>query len=119
MSLSLGSILVALLALTHVATPAEKQPSPPQTVADHLVAAKAYRETAASARRDAESHQTMIDRYLYHPSRRAGAYQDDVRWYLDHCRRFIEQSNALAATAIELARYHEKQAEKLRKARAR
>lgn len=115
-----SSMVVALslmaLLVGPSATAAEHDPPiSPSSVVEHRAAAKSYREKAAGARREAELHQTMIDRYLNWPGQKAGVVQDADRWFIEHCRKFVEQANALATTAAALASYHEKQAEKLAK----
>lgn len=97
---------------------AAKDPSPPRTVEEHLATARSYKEKAESAHHNAELHRTMIERYFYYPGGKAGVIQETDKWYLDHCQRFIDQANALATTASDLAGYHEKKADELKKKKA-
>ena len=87
----------------------------PSTMAEHRAAAKSYKEKADSARRDAELHRTMLDRYFNWPNRKAGVVQEDDKWFIEHCRKFIEQASDLATTATALGAFHEKKAEALAK----
>lgn len=63
-------------------------PKPPSTVAEPGAAARSYGE-------------------------KADVIQESDRWFIEHCRKFVEKGNALAATATALAGHHDRPAEQL------
>jgi hypothetical protein len=78
----------------------------PNTAAEHLGAAREYRERAAAAHVEAERHRT-----LGHGSS-PGAGQVDQGFEL-HCQKLAAAAEHLSETEIELAVYHEEQARTL------
>jgi hypothetical protein len=78
----------------------------PSTAADHLGAAREYRERAAAAHVEAERHRT-----LGHGSSPDGGRLD--QGFELHCQKLAAAAEHLSETEIELAVYHEEQARTL------
>lgn len=110
--LSIALFAFALLGLGSFASADSPPPPKAKTAQEHRTEAKAYRDKAENYRGEGRKHQMMLEHYLNPgpPYGKGGVVQEDDKWMIQHCNRFIEQANALAATAEELAKGHDKAA---------
>lgn len=86
----------------------------PKTPQEHRAMAEMYRQKAAEARKDAESHRKMLADYKkssYQP--KSSIEAGDIKKMRLHCERYIKAAEALAAEAGELVKFHELRAKEL------
>ncbi len=90
----------------------------PQTAEEHRAMAKSYRAKAITYKQEAEDHRQMCEEYKFEvaiPSNTntTGGTGPSLMEMQKKCERYSEDSTDLVDNALELAAYHEAQADAL------